>query len=98
VRTLISPAVAPDLLAVLAEALSNVGRHAEASNVDVLLAVGSDVELVVSDDGKGLPEGAVESGLENIRQRAEAHGGRLYLESSASKGTRLTWTVPVTSP
>ena len=98
VRTLISPAVAPDLLAVLAEALSNVSRHAEASNVDVHLAVGSDVELVVSDDGKGLPEGAVESGLENIRQRAEGHGGRLYLESSSSKGTRLTWTVPVTSP
>ena len=35
VRSLVSPAVAPDLLAVLAEALSNVSRHAEASNVEV---------------------------------------------------------------
>jgi signal transduction histidine kinase len=98
VRTLVSPAVAPDLLAVLAEALSNVSRHAEASTVEVHLAVGSDVELIVSDDGKGLPEDAIESGLENIRQRAEGHGGRLLLESSMAKGTRLTWTVPVTSP
>jgi signal transduction histidine kinase len=98
VRTLISPEVAPDLLAVLAEALSNVSRHAEASTVEVHLAVGSDVQLVVTDDGKGLPEDAVVSGLENIQQRAEAHGGSFRLESSSSKGTRLRWTVPVTAP
>ncbi len=98
VRTLISPAVAPDLLAVLAEALSNVSRHAEASTVEVHLAVGSEVELVVTDDGKGLPQDAVVSGLENIQQRAEAHGGSFRLESSSSKGTRLRWTVPVTAP
>ncbi|MET0524925.1 MAG: GAF domain-containing sensor histidine kinase [Nocardioides sp.] len=98
VRTLISPVVAPDLLAVLAEALSNVSRHAEASTVEVHLAVGSEVELVVTDDGKGLPQDAVVSGLENIQQRAEAHGGSFRLESSSSKGTRLTWTVPVTDP
>ena len=51
---------------------------------------GTDVVLTVTDDGKGMPDDAVESGLENIRQRAEGHGGRLHLESSSSKGTRLT--------
>ena len=96
VRSLVSPVVAPDLLAVLAEALSNVSRHAEASNVEVRLVVGTDVELTVTDDGRGLPDNLVESGLGNIRQRAERHGGGLHVESSAAAGTRLSWVVPIT--
>ena len=41
------------LLAVLRESLSNVIRHAEASSVDVTLAAGTELVLVVSDDGVG---------------------------------------------
>jgi signal transduction histidine kinase len=95
VRTLVSPTVAPDLLAVLGEALSNATRHAEADAVDVLLAAGDEVVLTVTDDGKGLPKGVVESGLRNIRQRAERHGGTFAVESSPGNGTRLRWAVPV---
>ena len=95
VRTLVSPAVAPDLLAVLGEALSNASRHAEASTVEVVLQAGQDVVLTVVDDGKGMPANAVESGLGNIRQRADRHGGELRIESSAGSGTRLRWAVPV---
>ncbi len=40
VRSLVSAGVAPDLLAVLGDALSNASRHAEATRVEVLLAVG----------------------------------------------------------
>ena len=95
VRTLVSPAVAPDLLAVLGEALSNASRHAEASTVEVVLRAGKDVVLTVADDGKGMPANAVESGLENIRQRADRHDGEFQIESSAGSGTRLRWAVPV---
>ena len=49
--------VAEHLLPVLREALSNVARHANASNVRVALAVhDDDITLTVSDDGIGVPE------------------------------------------
>jgi len=97
VRTLVPAEVAPDLLAVLGEALANVGRHAEASTVDVVLEAGREIVLTVEDDGKGLPERVVESGLGNIRQRAERHQGSFEITSAPGAGTRLRWSVPVVS-
>lgn len=97
VRTLVSPGVAPDLLAVLGEALSNVSRHAGAAKVEVHLEAGSQISLTVVDDGKGLPENVVERGLANIRQRAERHGGSFEIVTSPGRGTRLLWTVPITT-
>ena len=66
---------APDLLAVLGEALSNAARHAEATAVSVSLSAGDSITLIVRDDGRGLPQDANESGLANLRQRAERLGG-----------------------
>ncbi len=95
VRTLVDESLAPDVLAVLGEALSNAGRHAEASAVDVLLsAEGGHVELVVTDDGLGFPAEVAESGVRNMRERAEAHGGRLEIGSAAEGGTVVSWRVP----
>ncbi len=96
VRTLVTGSLAPDVLAVLGEALSNASRHASATAVAVSLRASSDaVELVVSDDGHGLPPDATESGLSNIRSRAEARGGSCTITSSPETGTTVTWTVPV---
>jgi signal transduction histidine kinase len=94
VRTVVSAEIAPDLLAVLGEALSNAGRHAEASSVDVLVSAGERVLLRVSDDGKGMAEEVPESGLSNMRQRAHKHGGTFDVESAAGAGTTVTWAVP----
>ncbi|MCW2767798.1 MAG: hypothetical protein JWO11_3757 [Nocardioides sp.] len=94
VRTLISSTVAPDLLAVLGEALSNASRHAHASAVRVELTAGADIVLVVADDGAGLPATVNESGLRYMRQRAERLGGRCLVTSTPSAGTRVEWTVP----
>lgn len=94
VRTLVPDEVVPDLLAVLAEALSNASRHAEATAVSVVLEVGELVVLTVRDDGRGMSGTIVESGLANIRARAEQRGGRLTVESSPGTGTALTWSVP----
>ncbi|WP_148616349.1 GAF domain-containing protein [Nocardioides rubriscoriae] len=94
-RTLLGERLAPDLLAVLAEALSNAGRHAAASSVDVVLAVrDGDIVLVVDDDGVGLPDDPRESGVANMRNRAAIHGGSFVLESRAEGGTHLCWRVP----
>ncbi|HWJ10347.1 MAG TPA: GAF domain-containing protein [Nocardioides sp.] len=94
VRTLISSELAPDLLAVLAEGLSNASRHAEASAIEVVLEAGEHIVLTVRDDGRGMAESVVESGLANIRTRAEKRGGSLVVESAPGEGTTLTWDVP----
>lgn len=96
VRSTIPPEVVPDLLAVLGEALSNVSRHAQATEVDVLLSVlGGSLVLVVKDDGRGMDHRSAGSGLQNMRTRAQAHGGDVTVESAAGEGTAITWRVPL---
>jgi signal transduction histidine kinase len=94
VRTLVGGDLAPEVLAVLGEALSNASRHADARSVDVLLSAGSEVVLSVSDDGRGLDESVAESGLRNMRERAERRGGTFVVESVLGEGTSVTWSVP----
>ena len=94
VRSLVSADVAPDLLAVLGEALSNASRHAEATRIEVLLAVGDEINLTVIDDGRGIAEHVAESGLGNMRERAHKHGGKLAVLSAPGEGTTITWIVP----
>lgn len=96
VRSLVGPDLAPDLLAVLAEALSNASRHAAASAVEVVVSAADGVVvLTVADNGRGLPEGVRESGVANMRLRAESHGGSLAITSGPGAGTELRWSVPV---
>jgi signal transduction histidine kinase len=95
VRSLVPADVAPDLLAVLGEALSNASRHAEATRVEVVLAVGDGINLTITDDGRGIPDHVVESGLGNMRERAHKHGGKLSVTSAPGQGTTITWIVPI---
>ena len=92
VRTAVAPGLAPDLVAVLSEALTNVSRHADATRVEVEVTVDADsVEVRVSDDGRGMGNDVVESGLDNMRARAQRHGGDLVVESEAGAGTTVVW-------
>ena len=94
VRTLVTAEVAPDLLAVLAEGLSNPSRRAEATAIEVELAAGETIDLTVRDNGRGMGPGAIESGLANLRARAAQRGGELRVESEPGRGTTLVWSVP----
>jgi signal transduction histidine kinase len=95
IRTLVSPELAPDLLAVLSEALANAGRHADAESVVVRLWAGDEIVLSVADDGRGMIVGtAIESGLANMRRRAEDRGGEFTIESTLGEGTTVRWAVP----
>ncbi len=89
--------VAGHLLSALREALSNVARHAGASNVEVSLRAGDEVSLVVTDDGSGLKDVSRRSGLANLEDRAVQLGGSMKVESGADRGTTLYWRVPLVS-
>lgn len=90
----VDTAVASNLIPVLREALSNVGRHANATSLTVLLSVGSDVELEVRDDGTGIPNNVERSGLANMATRAHALGGSFTSETAERMGTVIRWSVP----
>jgi two-component system sensor histidine kinase DevS len=49
----------------------------------------------VEDDGRGFPEGGRRSGLENMRRRAERHGGGFTVGLGSRSGTALSWSVPI---
>jgi signal transduction histidine kinase len=89
----------PQILAAIRESLSNVVRHAEASNVKVeIIVTGEDVTARVSDDGVGITSTAPQSGLSNLRERAAALGGAVRLESSEPHGTMLELRAPLRAP
>jgi len=84
------------LMSVLREAVTNIARHARARRAAVeVQAVGSELLLVVSDDGEGMPDDTVHSGLRNARERAEDLGGSLELGPDGPRGTRFVWRVPL---
>ncbi len=82
----------------LREALSNVARHAAASEVDVhLVAVGRRLTLCVEDNGIGPPDApGAGRGLHNMQARAEHLGGTFTLTPRLPSGSRLEWSVPLT--
>jgi signal transduction histidine kinase len=87
--------VRTELLAVLREGLSNAARHAKATSVEVLLRAGAELELTVTDDGRGIEEGVATSGIRNMLERAEALGGTSDVLRRPEGGTVLRWSVPL---
>lgn len=87
------------LVSVLREALSNVLRHAHATEVDVTVSASTDeIALKVVDDGLGPPQGEPRgSGLKNMARRAAALGGHFELTPVSPHGTCFEWRVPVRS-
>ncbi|MCC6188808.1 MAG: sensor histidine kinase [Anaerolineales bacterium] len=92
----LAPARTDHVLAVVAEALSNVVRHARARHV-LISAARRDghLTLTVQDDGIGAgPAPSAGYGLRNMRDRARLLGGELQVAGSAGKGTRVQLSLP----
>ncbi|WP_258907372.1 GAF domain-containing protein [Actinokineospora sp. UTMC 2448] len=97
--SVVPPEIQLDLIATLRETLSNVVRHALASQVMVSVVVDRTATMLVlsvRDDGAGLPaEVGHRGGLTNIARRAERWGGRCHVDSPDGRGTRIDWQVPL---
>jgi NarL family two-component system sensor histidine kinase LiaS len=86
---------------IVRESLTNVTKHAQATQVNVTLVEGrQQLVLSISDNGKGLQPGDLNKnghfGLVNMRERAEALGGTLYRESESGRGTTIRVVLPLT--
>ena len=91
--------VSTTIFRILQEALTNVVRHARATEVHVILQHTNDlIALEVADNGKGISEiekNKVESfGLLGIRERARSIGGSMAINGEQGKGTLLRISVP----
>ncbi|MCA9794802.1 MAG: PAS domain-containing protein [Candidatus Eremiobacteraeota bacterium] len=86
------------LFRICQEALTNVVRHAGATQAEISLkATPGSVRLVVEDNGQGIAAedlSGVTLGLAGMRERAELFGGQLKIEPGAQRGTRLEVILP----
>ena len=82
---------------VVAESLANVVRHASATVARVAISTESDpdrIVVAVTDDGVGGASVARGSGIRGLKDRVEALGGQLAVESRAGSGTRIRVELP----
>ena len=110
-RCLWSMDIAPNLTApdgplatavfrIFQELLSNVARHANATQVEIRIsATASDITLLVKDNGRGAPPSAFDStdayGVMGMRERAGHFGGWLHIDSQLGSGTTVILTMPL---
>ena len=93
------PAVETNLYRIVQEALTNVVRHAQATQVDVLLERrGDQIVTIIEDNGTGFDAEAAEQsgrlGLLGMRERAEMLDGTLIVESTKGSTTTIYVEVP----
>lgn len=92
---------------VMQEAMNNIAKHSEASNVSLVLRKSGDsIELLVEDDGTGFEKDSNGArgdcrqsfGLSNMRERTELSGGYFSIESTKGRGTvvKAVWNIQST--
>ncbi len=92
------PAIETAAYYVVAETLTNVGRHSGASRAEVdVRRDGEDVLIAISDDGRGGARRKPGSGLEGLAQRVEALDGSLHVDSPDGGPTTITARLPCAS-
>jgi signal transduction histidine kinase len=100
VDTAISAQVVEHLMATIRESLTNIGRHAHATQARVAIKVENGrCRLTVVDNGGGFDDSKLREGglgLTNLRARAEKLDGTFEMENAQGGGTLLTWQVPLT--
>jgi signal transduction histidine kinase len=87
------------LFRILQETLTNIARHAEATEVDISLQKkDGQIELNVQDNGRGISEAELASpqsfGLMGLRERAIMFGGSTVIHGVPGRGTTMTVKIP----
>jgi signal transduction histidine kinase len=83
---------------IVAEALTNAAKHARSSAVSVKVEIAGQVlHVTVHDDGVGGADLARGTGLAGLKDRVDAIGGRISLDSPRGAGTSLHVELPLTA-
>jgi signal transduction histidine kinase len=93
------PELEVGLLRIAQEALANIRKHSKARHATLTLSYLGDMVLMdVQDDGVGLqPPTSGSFGLRSMRERVEALGGQMTVESEPGLGTTLAFSLPLYS-
>jgi PAS domain S-box-containing protein len=94
------PREATDVFRVFQETLTNIARHAQATEVDVrIMQVDGRLELQIRDNGRGIGEHELRNlkslGLLGMRERVRALAGELEIEGAPGQGTSVLVRVPL---
>lgn len=96
----LDPLVETVIFRVAQEALTNVARHAQCDQAQLSISYEpNEVTLIVRDDGVGIgnqPQTSTERGwgIAGMRERVEAVGGQLFIDSTIGQGTSVMAIVP----
>lgn len=81
------------------EACNNIRKHSKPTRVEAELSLkAEELSLSVKDDGEGFEISQTSHqgvGLSSMRERAELHGGQLWVKSAADFGTEIYTTIPL---
>lgn len=95
-----APPVVEAVCQIAYEAVSNIVRHADATEASITVTESAEqFQMVIADNGRGLDGGTAPDsgglGLRNIMQRARIHGGKVLIDNVPGGGTRVTLTLPI---
>ena len=99
----LDPLVETVIFRIAQEALTNVARHAQCDQAQLRLSYEpNEVKLIVHDDGVGIdsqPDASTERGwgIAGMRERVEAVGGQMFIDSTPGQGTTVMAVVPSVS-
>ena len=83
------------------ESLTNIARHAEATNIEIRLSIKKlFIKLEIKDDGKGISENNIDNdnasfGIFGMKERASILGGKLKIVSPPKEGTAIIVELPL---
>jgi signal transduction histidine kinase len=90
---------AETILRAVQEVMTNTARHAAARNLWIRLAFSEDgLILRTRDDGRGADAMTLGNGLRGMRERFEAHGGRVEFRAAAGGGFEVEAVLPLPAP
>jgi signal transduction histidine kinase/tetratricopeptide (TPR) repeat protein len=89
-----------DFLLIFKEAINNIAKHSDATNVNINLESNSDgILMKITDNGKGFEVNSIHSrnGLKNMKSRAESMNADFKITSQMNQGTELELFIKTTS-